>query len=359
MKKYLIILALVTLGISGAARANLEECKFYAGADSVQIMSPGAQPVITPLPVGTVTTPVQISNTIVMETTPALKSHCDGGNDGENTYQMTNNAMVVGYIDNKALFSTNIPGIYYTLAMYPDGNGVTAWFPPNANSWYMTAPNDDHEEQLNEKTWHARMDIYQTNGFVGVPADVNFLTASAGPIGQIILGDPNEPSTSDHPRPYVNMSEMSFSIPLNRPTCVLRAPVTVDLGDWYPAEVENGNTSTVEFHITGTCVNTTAVYYTLSSTHTTADKNYFTNAIQSTSGVTAAGGVGVMVLDSPSSNYPVPADSFNRVIAIGDIVGDPVYVVDKALGARLVKTGSDPITVGAFGTTITFQATYE
>ncbi|MFN2767822.1 fimbrial protein, partial [Escherichia coli] len=66
------------------------------------------------------------------------------------------------------------------------------------------------------------------------------------------------------------MSQMSFSIPLNRPTCALRAPTTVDLGDWYPAEVENDNTRKVEFHITGTCVNTIAVYYTLSSTHTTA-----------------------------------------------------------------------------------------
>ena len=147
MKKYLSILAFAALGMSGAAKANLEECKFY-GHDDLLIMSPGAQPVITPLPVGTVTTPIQISNTIIMETTPALKSHCAGGKDGENTYQITDNSMLAGYIDNKATFRTNIPGIVYTLAMYPDGNGVTAWFPPNAGSWYMTAPNDDHEELI-------------------------------------------------------------------------------------------------------------------------------------------------------------------------------------------------------------------
>lgn len=51
--------------------------------------------------------------------------------------------------------------------MYPDGNGVTAWFPPNAGSRYMTAPNDNHEELLDGKTWHVRMEIYQTNGFQG------------------------------------------------------------------------------------------------------------------------------------------------------------------------------------------------
>lgn len=59
MKKYLTILAFAAFGLSGAARANFEECKFY-GNDDLQIMSPGAQPVITPLPVGTVTTPIQI-----------------------------------------------------------------------------------------------------------------------------------------------------------------------------------------------------------------------------------------------------------------------------------------------------------
>lgn len=113
MKKYLSILAFAALGMSGAAKANLEECKFY-GHDDLLIMSPGAQPIITPLPVGTVTTPIQISNTIIMETTPALKSHCAGGADGENTYQMTDNSMLAGYIDNKATFRTNITGIVYT-----------------------------------------------------------------------------------------------------------------------------------------------------------------------------------------------------------------------------------------------------
>ncbi|QMI04129.1 fimbrial protein StkG [Citrobacter sp. RHB25-C09] len=358
MKKHFVLLAVAMLGISGMSRADLQECKFY-GDEDVLIMSPGVQPVITPLPVGTVTTPTLISNTIVMETTPALKSHCSGGNDGENVYQMTNNAMLEGYIDDKATFRTNIPGIVYTLAFYPDGNGVSAWFPPNPNGWYETANGGENEDQFQEKTWHVRMEFWQTNGFTGVPSDENFLTASGGPIGQIILGNPNGTSVYDHPRPLVNMSEMSFSIPLNRPSCILRAPTTVNLGDWYPAEVENGSTDKVEFHITGTCVNTTYVHYTLSSTHTTTDKKYFTNAIVDNSGVSAAGGVGVMILDSPNSNYPVPADSYDRVIAVGEMYGDPVNIVDKALAAQLVKIGSEPVTVGAFGSSVTFQVTYE
>ncbi|EHN8921888.1 fimbrial protein StkG [Enterobacter asburiae] len=357
MKKLLNIFSLLLLGISAASQANLQECKFY-GHDDLLIMSPGTVPVITPLPVGTVTTPTLISTTIIMETTPALKSHCAGGNDGEDVYQMTNNAMLDGYIDDKATFRTNIPGIVYTLAFYPDGNGVTAWFPLNANAFYKTAIGEGNEAAFDEKTWHVRMEFWQTNGFTGVPDDENFLTAGSGPIGQIVLGNPDGTSTDDHPRPLVNMSQMSFSIPLNRPTCVLRAPTTVNLGDWYPGEVENGNTDQVEFHITGTCVNTKTVYYTLSSTHTTTDKNYFTNSISNTGGVSVAGGVGVMIKSQPESSYPVPADSYKRVLAVGEMEGD-VHFVDKTLAAKLVKVGSDPVTVGTFGTTVTFQITYE
>ncbi|MBF1958848.1 fimbrial protein StkG, partial [Klebsiella pneumoniae] len=39
--------------------------------------------------------------------------------------------------------------------------------------------------------------------------------------------------------------------------------------------------------------------------------------------------------------------------------GDPVSIVDKSIWAKLVKIGSDPVTVGVFGTTVTIQTTYE
>lgn len=161
---------------------------------------------------------------------------------------------------------------YLHAGVFPDGNGVTAWFPPNANAFYRTGIVGYDYSMLDEKNWHVRMEFWQTNAFTGVPPDEDFLTASSGPIGQIIIGKPDGTTKEDHPRPLVNMSQMSFSIPLNRPTCALRAPTTVDLGDWFPAELENGNTPKVEFHITGTCANTTLVQYSLSSTHTTADK---------------------------------------------------------------------------------------
>ena len=350
-----LLLATVLTGISGLSHAGYE-CHFNSG-DTLQIMSPAATPSIVPLPVGTVgSTPVQISSTIIMETTPTLTSDCEVGNDGDDVYQMTNSAMLVGYVDNKAAFRTNVPGIEYTVAFYPDGNGLTAWFPPNAGSWYMTG--DDHENEGNVKgrTWHVRVDIYQNSGFAGIPEDVNYLTLGSGPIGQIVLGDPNTGTAGDHPRPLVNISEMSFNVPLNRPTCALRMPYTVDLGDWTPAEVENGATTVVPVNVTGTCANTHNVSYTMSSANTTDDKKYFTNSLVSNASVTAAGGVGVKITYSQNDYYPIPA-GYKEVLH-ADYV-NPVNIINDNIWARLVKTGSDPVTVGAFGANITFQFTYE
>ena len=357
MNKLFKILAFVTFGISGISHARVE-CRFNSN-DPLLIMSPGVQPVITPLPQGTVTSPVQISNAIIMETTPSLRSSCSVGDDTEDVWQLTNSAMLDGEIDGKATFRTNVPGIVYTLAFYPDGKGVTAWFPPNANGQFYLTGDLEHDQEyiVDGKTWHVSMEFWQTNAFQGVPLDQNFLTASSGPIGQILLGRPSG-SVSDHPRPMVNMSQMSFSIPLNRPACVLRAPTTVDLGEWSPADVDSGTTSKVAFKITGTCANTKLVQYTLSSAHTTADKTYFTNAVEG-EGIAAAGGVGVRILSSPGDHYPVKADSWKLPIAVTDYDGTPPTVLDTTIWAQLVKIGSEPVTVGRFGTTITFNITYE
>jgi type 1 fimbria pilin len=357
VKHYFPILTMMMLGFSGASYANLQECKFYESSD-VLIMSPGIAPVITPLPVGTVNAPTLISSTITMETNPVLRSQCTGGNDGEDVYQTTNKAMSSGFdFDGKALFKTNIPGIYYALAFYPDGNGVTAWFPSNDNGFfYKTAVGEGNESAFDQKNWHVRMEFYQNGEFQGIPDDENFLTANSGPIGQIVLGNPDGTDTYDHPRPYVNMSQMSFSIPLNRPTCVMRAPATVDLGDWFVADVERGNTTPVEFKISGTCSNTTQVWAVATSTHVTADKGYFTNSI-SGGGVVAAEGVGVK-LAQPYHYEHLKAD-FKTLISHSEMVGDPVNFVDAPFTAQVVKIGSGPVTVGAFGSNITFQITYE
>ncbi|ECJ2423775.1 fimbrial protein StkG [Salmonella enterica] len=349
-------IATLLLSTSGVTHAAYE-CHFSSN-DPRQIMSPGVQPVITPLPPGTITAPTLISTTILMEMTPTLTSGCEAGNDGDNFYSLTDNTLRWGNVDDKATFRTNIPGIYYTIALYPGNNRLTAWFPPNAGEWYVTGNIHEDEGIVKDQTWHARMEIYQYPDFTGIPSGTQFLTAIGGPLGQVSIGNPKTGTSSDHPRPLINISEMSFNIPLNEPTCALRAPTTVDLGDWFRSDLETDSTKEVPFQITGTCVNTKAVYATVTSANTTADKGYFTNVITGNAAVAAAGGVGVK-LSSPASSH-IFADGSKLTLAIGDNIGvDPVHFVDYTFNAKLVKTGSEPVTVGVFGTSVTFQVTYE
>lgn len=339
---------------SGAAHAALE-CKFYNG-DTRQIMSPGTQPVITLRP--PVFEPTIIASNITMELTPQMTSHCEVGNDGENIWQMTDNALLAGYTsDGKALFRTNIPGIEYAIAMYPTGQGVIGWFPTNAGSYYLTGNSHDDEGMLDGKKWHARMDIYQMPGFTKVPDGISFLSSVGGSIGHISVGRTVDTTEEDHPRPLITISDMLFNIPIVAPSCNLTTPTTVDLGDWFRGDVENDKTTETSFQITGSCVGTTKVSMVVKSSNTTADKGLFTNAIKSNSSITAASGVGVKI-SSPAYSQ-VHADSAPEVIAVGDIIGDPVNTVNATFKAKLVKSGSEAVTSGIFGTTVTFQVTYE
>lgn len=339
---------------SGAAHAALE-CKFYNG-DTREIMSPGTQPVIKLLP--SVSEPTIIASNITMELTPQMTTHCTAGDDGENVWQMTDNSLLTGYTsDGKALFRTNIPGIEYAIAMYPSGQGVIAWFPTNAGAYYLTGNSHDNEGMLDEKKWHARMDIYQMPGFTKVPDGISFISSVGGPIGHVSVGRTIGTTEEDHPRPLITISETLFNIPIVAPSCNLTAPTTVDLGDWFRGDVENDKTTETSFQIAGSCVGTTKVSMVVKSSNTTADKGLFTNAIKSNSSITAASGVGVKI-SSPAYSQ-VHADSAPEALATGVNVGDPVNAVNATFKAKLVKTGSEAVTSGIFGTTVTFQVTYE
>ncbi|EDK7600759.1 fimbrial protein StkG, partial [Salmonella enterica subsp. enterica serovar Typhimurium] len=209
MKLSPYLAALLLLSASGAAYGAME-CKFYNG-DTRQIMSPGVQPIITFHP--SVQTATLLASGITMELTPEMHSHCAVGDDGENIYQMTDNTLLEGYVDGKALFRTNIPGITYAIGLYPAGKGITGWFPVNSGQYYMTAYADDNEGYFDhEKKWYAVMEIYQMPGFNGVPSGVGFISSIGGPLGRIVLGDPVG-SESDHPRPLITISDMMFNIP--------------------------------------------------------------------------------------------------------------------------------------------------
>ncbi|EGK7349143.1 fimbrial protein StkG [Salmonella enterica subsp. enterica serovar Ituri] len=346
-------LALIAIGASGAAHAAME-CKFNDG--NTRTIMPGMSTMIVPLPPGTISVPTQISPTILLEFDTPLQSSCNVGNDGESVWQMTDNALLWGNVNGHATFRTNVEGIYYTLAIYPDANTVTAWFPPQAGSYYETGDANNDEGVVNARYWHARMDIYQDPTFKGLPTNVVFLTAAGGMLGHAVIGDPHTGTESDHPRVPININDMSFQLPLHAPSCVLRAPTTVDLGDWYRSDLENDNTTEVSFKIEGSCANVIEVDAKVVSEHTTSDGALFTNSITSNSSVTAAKGVGVK-LRTPA--YSQIHNNQSETIAAGNPIGAPVYQVSATYNAKLVKTNTEAVTPGVFGTTITFQVTYQ
>lgn len=345
--------ALLLLGASGAAYAD-QECKFYNDTTR-EIMSPGTAPTITFLP--SVSSATLLASNIIMELTPQMQSHCMMGIDGEDVFSMTDSSLLIGSVDGKALFRTNIPGIEYTIGLYPDGRPLTAWFLTNTSSYTESAISNDNESYFSEKKWHAVMDIYQLPGFSGVPEGIGFLSAVGGPIGHIVLGNPSSSDGSDHPRPLITMSDATFYIPFSEPTCILTAPTTVNLGDWYRSDVEKDQTTEVPFQISGTCTGTIEVSFVAKSSYTTADKSLFTNSITSNASITAAGGVGVKI-SSPAYSQ-MYADSTAEVIAVGETIGMPVTSVNANFKAKLVKTGTEAVTPGIFGTSVTFQITYQ
>ncbi|WP_236346442.1 fimbrial protein [Enterobacter cancerogenus] len=353
MKFTSFLLAVGLLGISGISQAA-QECKFTSN-DPLLIMSP--PPVtIVPLPVDAAVHPTLIASGIIMETVPQLRSKCEMGKHGLDVFQLTDPALQTNAeFEGKTLFGTNVPGIFYTLGFYPDGNGVTAWFPVRSGGQFVrTGDTHGSTNIVDEKTWHVRMDFYQTNAFEGVPSNVNFLTFGPGTIGQIVLGNPDS-DTDDHPRPQVSISQISLDIVANRPTCGIHAPTNVDLGEWTPREVENGLTTEVKFKVSGTCANTGILYGTLKSNHATSDGNYILNELSGTSEWTPANGVGVQITTPFRSKIN---SSFKEAI----VVFDDKYATtsfEVEYKAQLLKYSDEPVTVGPFGSNLIMQFTYE
>lgn len=353
MKFTSFLLTVGLLVMPGISQAR-EECKFTSG-DPVLIMSP--PPVtIVPLPVDAAVHPTLIASGLIMETVPQLRTECTSGKDGLDVFQYTDNALQTNAeFEGKTLFGTNVPGIFYTLAFFPDGNGVTAWFPARSGgSFVRTGDTHGSTNIVDDKTWHVRMDFYQTNMFEGVPSNVNFLTLGPGTIGQIVVGNPDTGDAEDHPRPQVSISQMSFDIVANRPTCGIHAPTIVDLGEWSPKEVENGQTTKVKFKVTGTCANTGILWASIKSNHATSDGQYILNEVKSNPERAAAGGVGVKIKTPYGSKIN---QSYAEAIAVFNSTSATPFEAEYE--AQLLKYSDEPVTVGPFGSNLIMQFTYE
>lgn len=325
------------------------ECKFESGATlSVGSTSGWVQ---TLQPLNSVSAPTQISQQVNLNLSPSLRSKCSVGNDGENIYTLTQSDIYAGSIGSTALFKTNVPGIVYSLAIRTLSNGVVAYFTSPTDSWIKSFDTYDKESLVEDVNWSAAAVFYQLPGYAGMPEGVKTIAPVNGTFGKVVLGKPNGTSDSDHPRPTVTITSRAFSVPVVNPTCTLTAPKTVNLGDYDVSDLENDNTLSVFFGVTGNCTNTRKVTMTLTTSKTTGSDG---SLLANTASSNAAKGVGVLI-KWPNNTQIVPNSTNSYSVEDGTTIA----LFSSALTARLVKSGSEKITSGQFSAIGTLQFTYE
>ncbi|MHA1054136.1 fimbrial protein StkG [Enterobacter mori] len=307
----------------------------------------GAKPTLQTM--DNVSAPTSISALYSLDLSPLLRSTCDAGNDGENIFTLTQASLQVGSVDGKALFKTNVTGIAYALAFRTKGTGVTAYFAPNT-TWFLTLHMNDQDKLLQLQNWEAAVEFYQLPSFAGIPANVVSIGPAGGTIGKFTIGDPNE-TEEDHPKPTITIANMAFTTPIEKPTCTLTAPKSVDLGTYGVSDLENDNTLSTLVTVSGNCSNTRQISIKLSTSKTTGSDG---TLLANTASSNAAKGVGVL-LKWPDGSQAVP-DSTNSFILNEN---RNITLFSAALTARLVKSDTEKVTSGTFSAIGTLQFTYE
>ncbi|MFX2608530.1 fimbrial protein StkG [Enterobacter mori] len=299
--------------------------------------------------VDTVIAPTKISALYPLSLTPQLRSLCSAGKHGENIFTLTQANLQLGSIDGKALFKTNVTGIAYALAFRTTGTGVTAYFAPST-SWFLTFHMNDQDELLQLQTWEAAVEFYQLPSFAGISANVMSVGPAGGTIGQFTIGDPNA-SASDHPKATITIANMAFTTPIEKPTCTVTAPKSVDLGTYNVSDLENDNTLSVFFGINGNCTNTRKITMKLTTSKTTGSDD---SLLANTASSNAAKGVGALI-KWPNNTQIVPNSTNSYSVEHGTTIA----LFSASLTARLVKSDTEKVTSGTFSAIGTLQFTYE
>lgn len=309
----------------------------------------GAKPTLQTL--NSVSAPTKISSRYTLNLTPGLNSVRQVGNDGEDVFTFTQSDLYVGEVNGIALFKTNVPGIAYALAILTTDGAVTAFFTSHTNSWWKSVETNNNENLIRDKSWKAAVEFYQLPGFMGIPADVISVGPAPGTLGKIIIGEPDGTSESDHPRPMVTIASMAFTTPIEKPTCTLTAPKTVNLGEYGVSDIEKDNTLSVFFEITGSCNNTRKITMKLTTSKTTGSDD---SLLANTASSNAAKGVGALI-KWPNNTQIVP----NSTSSYSVEQGTTIALFSAALTARLVKSDTEKVTSGTFSAIGTLQFTYE
>lgn len=224
-----------------------------------------------------------------------LWSYCDGGFQGYDLYANTASTAIVGSTDGRALFPTNIPGIFYAVKLYSTGGGG-GYFPVET-TWTIIDPGK--ESYWDSKVIKLTVTLYQAGYFQG---NVNNATAitpkDSRTLGQMRVGK----ADSDDNNPWnINVTPSSFSVPIRTQTCSAASANNgtnnVDFGDIMFSSLREGHWPEKDFDLTlSGCTNAVWVRFKLSSTKSFTDAYGLYVLTNTLSGSDAAEGMGIQLM---------------------------------------------------------------
>lgn len=225
-----------------------------------------------------------------------LWTYCDGGSQGMAFFANTNAASTTNSTDGRALYPTNIDGIYYAVKMYSTG-GKGGYFPSsNPGSWVQI--DSGEESNWEGKYMKATVTIYQGNGFSGNLNNIAAITPKdSRTLGKIRLGE----ADSDDNNPWtINVTPTSFSVAVRAATCSAvsanNGTNNVNFGDIMMSSLRELYWPSQSFTLQMKyCTNTVWMRFKLSSTTSTTDSNGYMLLKNTLSGSNAAKGIGVYV----------------------------------------------------------------
>ena len=225
-----------------------------------------------------------------------LWTYCDAGNDGMAFYMNTTEASRVSAADGRALYPTNIDGIYYAVKLYSTGGGGGYFPSSNGGSWVMV--DSGSESYWDSKQMKATVTLYQGGGFAGNINNISAITPKdSRTLGQIRIGT----ADSDDNNPWtINVTPTSFSVPVYAATCSAvsanNGTNNVDFGEIMMSSLRDGYWPYQNFTLQMKyCTNTVWMRFKLSSTTSTTEGNGYMLLKNTLSGSNAAKGIGVYV----------------------------------------------------------------
>lgn len=294
MIKFMVYpLALLALSFG----ANAKECHLSEGEAGTLALSGGstASPVMFEFALGNQGSTKPELATFGVSPSYELWSECDAGNDGFDFYAKTNPSATPTTENGRALFPTNIEGIYYAVKIYTEAGGG-GYFPgANGSSWVWVSSGT--QSYWDNKRIKINVTLYQAVPFNGnLNREVVIRPKDSRTLGQIRVGS----ADSDDNNPWtINVTADSFSVPLALATCssamVNNGSNNVEFGDIMFSSLREGYWPNAPFtlRLSG-CSNTVWVRMKLTSPKTALNAaGTLTLMTNTLTGSDAAAGVGV------------------------------------------------------------------